>query len=76
MNLIKLMPKHEIDKREPHKRIKKMYTILMMQLLDICKIKRAFIQQLEIILQFIDLLYYSYCQLLYHILVLQKLYIL
>ena len=38
MNLVKLMPKHEIDKKEPHKRIKKMYTILMMQLSYICKI--------------------------------------
>ena len=62
MNLIKLMPKHEIDKKEPHKRIKKMYTILMMQLSYISKIERAFIQQLEMILQFIDLLYYPYCQ--------------
>ena len=56
------MPKHEIDKKEPHKRIKKMYTILMMQLSYICKIERAFIQQLEMILQFIDLLYYPYFQ--------------
>lgn len=62
MNLVKLMPKHEIDKKEPHKRIKKMYTILMMQLSYICKIERAFTQQLEMILQFIDLLCYPYCQ--------------